>query len=200
MSSTGVKKENAVIGWWKRCCEKHTGITQFIVFFVVCNGVTVLQLILMPVFKWIFGFTSLVTVNFQILQVGHNLDGSPYYIFDYAAGSIASGGGGGLAYFLAVEITLGIAQIVNFISQRRVTFKADGSIWGPLFWYVLAYIIITIGAAALQGVYKTPLYEFLMARMGTGTGTTVADVLTMLINSAISFWVFFPIMKWIFKK
>lgn len=195
-----VKKTNALQLWWKNCCTKYPGITQFIVFFVVCNGVTVLQMLLMPVFKWIFGFTSLVQVNFQILQVGHNLNGSPYYIFDYAAGSIASGGGGGLAYFLAVEITMGIAQIVNFISQRKVTFKSTGSIWKPLFWYVLAYIIITIGAAALQGVYKTPLYEILMQKLGNGTGTTVADVLTMLINSAISFWVFFPIMKWIFKK
>ena len=36
--------------------------------------------------------------------------------------------------------------------------------------------------------------------MGSGTGSTVADVATMLINCMISFWVFYPIMKLIFKQ
>ena len=35
--------------------------------------------------------------------------------------------------------------------------------------------------------------------LGAG-GETIADVITMLINSAISFWVFFPIFKIIFKN
>ena len=35
--------------------------------------------------------------------------------------------------------------------------------------------------------------------MGAG-GETVADVITMIINTAISFWVFFPIFKVIFKQ
>lgn len=55
---------------------------EFLVFFVVCNGVTVLQMILMPVFKWLFGMTPLADTTFQVLQVGQNLNGSPYYVFD----------------------------------------------------------------------------------------------------------------------
>ena len=35
--------------------------------------------------------------------------------------------------------------------------------------------------------------------MGSG-GETIADVVTMIINAAISFWVFFPIFKVIFKQ
>ena len=45
--------------WWKNFAEKHETASQFIVFFILSNGVTVLQLVLMPVFKWIFSFTSL---------------------------------------------------------------------------------------------------------------------------------------------
>lgn len=185
---------------WAGFSKKHPGIAQFLMFFIVCNGVTVLQLILMPFFKWLFGFTSMVDTNFQVLHVGQNVNGSPYYIFDYAAGTIAEGGGGGLAYFMAVEITMAIAQVINFITQRKVTFKATGNVWKAAFWYVLAYIVITIGSAALQGIYKAPLYQFMISRMGSGTGGTVADVITMIINCAISFWVFFPIMKLIFKQ
>ena len=95
---------------------------------------------------------------------------------------------------------MAIAQVINFITQRKVTFKANGNVWKAAFWYVLAYIVITIGSAALQGIYKAPLYQFMISRMGSGTGGTVADVITMIINCAISFWVFYPIMKLIFKQ
>jgi len=185
---------------WNTFKEKHPTAAQFIVFFIISNGVTVLQMIMMPLIKWAFGFTSLVSTNFQVFQIGSNLDGSAYYVFDYAAGSIVEGGGGGLAYFLAVEITLLIAQIINFFLQRNVTFKSNTSVVKAAAWYFIAWVIISIGAAALQGLYKTPIYKFFMDIMGQGVGMTVADVITMLINCCISFWVFFPIMKIIFKQ
>lgn len=194
------KKTNHGISIWERFKEKHPVLAQFIVFFIISNGVTVLQMVLMPLLKFIFDFTSLVSTNFQILPIGQNLDGSAYYVFNYAAGSIVSGGGGGLAYFLAVEITLLIAQIINFFLQRNVTFKSNTSVIKAATWYFIAWVIISIGAAALQGLYKTPIYNLLMDLMGQNAGMTVADIITMIINSAISFWVFFPILKIIFKE
>lgn len=186
---------------WKNFSEKHPTVAQFLIFFIVSNGVTVLQMVLMPAFRKLFGMTSLVDTNFQIWPVGSNVDGSPYYIFNYAAGALGLGGGGGLAYFLAVEIAMGIAQVINFFLQRKVTFKANNSVVKAATWYVIAYIIITIGAAALQGLYKAPIYNLFMNGMKLGGGgETIADVITMLINSAISFWVFFPIFKIIFKE
>lgn len=185
---------------WSRFKEKHPGIAQFAVFFLISNGVTVLQMIMMPLIKYLFGFTSLVSTNFQVFPVGHNLDSSIYYVFDYAKGSIVNGGGGGLAYFLAVEITLLIAQIINFFLQRNITFKSNTSMVKAAVWYIIAWVIISIGAAAMQGLYKSPIYEFFMKLLGQGFGMTVADLITMLINCAISFWVFYPIMKVIFKQ
>jgi putative flippase GtrA len=111
----------------------------------------------------------------------------------------ADGTGGGLAYFLAVQITLAIAQVINFFTQRNITFKSNSSIGKAAFWYVLAYIIITLTAGALQGLYKAPIYRFLIGTM-SAAGETLADIITMIINSAISFWVFFPIFKVIFKN
>ena len=186
---------------WKSFSEKHSTVAQFLMFFVLSNGVTVLQLILMPVFRNLLGMTGLVETNFQIWHIGSNMDGSPFYIFNYAAGEISAGGGGGLAYFLSVEITMGIAQVINFFLQRNVTFKSKSNVGKAAFWYVIAYIIITIGAAALQGLYKAPIYNLFMNTWNMGrTGETIADVITMIINSAISFWVFFPIFKVIFKE
>ncbi|HWT74030.1 MAG TPA: hypothetical protein VN258_04830 [Mobilitalea sp.] len=190
-----------VKGIWGKFKDKHPDMAQFLVFFMLSNGITVLQMLLMPLLKEVFVHTTLVDTNFQIFQVGHNLDGSDYYVFNYSAGSISSGGGGGLAYFLAVQITLGIAQIINFFAQRNITFKSKGNIWKAAFWYVIAYIIISIGAAALQGLYKAPIYQLLMKSWGMGSfGETLADIITMIINCAISFWVFYPIFKIIFKQ
>lgn len=204
MSKTDVKKKGAFSGItniWSNFKTKHPNAAQFLVFFVLSNGITVLQMVLMPLLKNAFEYTNLVGTNFQIFQIGKNFDGSDYFVFNYAAGTIASGGGGGLAYFLAVQITLAIAQIINFFAQRNITFKSNSNIWKAAFWYVVAYILISIGAAALQGLYKAPIYNLLMNTFNMGTfGETLADFITMIINSAISFWVFFPIFKIIFKQ
>jgi putative flippase GtrA len=185
---------------WTSFSERRPGTAQFLMFFLLSNGVTVLQLALMPAFKALFGMTALVDTTFQVMPVGANPDGSQFFIFDYAAGALPEGGGG-LAYFLAVQITLLIAQVINFFAQRNVTFKSNTSVWRAAFWYLVAYIVITFAAAALQGLYKAPIYELLIDTWGLGkTGETAADMVTMIINSALSFWVFFPIFKIIFKR
>jgi putative flippase GtrA len=189
-----------VKGMWNHFKEKHPAISQFVVFFILSNGVTLFQMCLMPLLKSIFAATDIVAIPFQVFPVGHNLDGSPYYIFNYPAGPIATDGtGGGLAYFLAVQITLAIAQVINFFAQRNITFKSKGSISRAAFWYILAYIVITLAVGAFQGIYKAPLYNVLMRSLGS-TGEVLADFITMIINSAISFWVFFPIFKFIFRN
>lgn len=185
---------------WKKFADSHPGMAQFLVFFGISNGVTVLQMIAMPLIKYIFEFTPLIATNFQVMPIGHNLDGSIYYIFDYAKGSMANGGGGGLAYFLAVELTLLLAQVINFFLQRSVTFKSNTGLAKAAFWYFVAWVMISVGAAALQGLYKMPIYGFFMESMGNGAGMMAADIITMLINCVISFWVFFPIMKIIFRQ
>lgn len=193
---------NSIRSAWKNFSDKHPALVQFLFFFVISNAVTLLQLILMPLFKWMFDMTGLVGVNFQIGNVGTNFDGTPYFIFNYAAGKLGvNGGGGGLAYFLAVQITITIAQIINFFLQRNITFKSNSSIAKAAFWYIVAYLIITIGAAALQGLYKAPIYNLFIHTFAMGhLGETLADMIVMLINCTISFWVFFPIFKFIFKK
>jgi putative flippase GtrA len=194
------ENKNVLQEVWERFRKKHPTIVQFLIFYLLSNGVTVLQMILMPILKGIFAGTDFVNITFQIFPIGQNIDGSQYYIFNYASGVIAEDGtGGGLAYFLAVQITLAIAQVINFFAQRNITFKSNGSVGKAAFWYISAYIIITILAGALQGLYKAPIYHFLMLRMGR-TGETLADIITMIINSAISFWVFFPIFRVIFKN
>jgi len=185
---------------WASFAATRPGAAQFFVFTVLSNGITVLQLALMPIFRWIFSFTALAATDFQVLPLGTNEEGSTLYLFDYAAGELPLGGGG-LAYFLAVQITLAIAQFLNFFAQRNITFKSNTNPWIAAAWYTLAYAVITLIAAAAQGLYRAPIYGFMIDTLGWGaTGETVADVITMIINSAISFWVFYPIFKLIFRR
>lgn len=185
---------------WTALSQRRPGLAQFLMFFLLSNGVTALQLVLMPAFRSLFAGTSLVDTNFQALPIGSNADGSRFFIFDYGAGALPAGGGG-LAYFLAVEITLLIAQVINFFAQRNVTFKSNSSVARAASWYVLAYVVITFAAGALQGWYKAPIYRLLITTWGWGArGGTIADIVTMIINSALSFWVFFPIFRVIFRR
>lgn len=185
---------------WASFAEKRPSTAQFAVFFVLSNGITVLQLAMMPILRRAFEGTALIDTAFQIWPVGTNPDGSTYYIFDFAAGALPYGGGG-LAFFLAVQITLLVAQVINFFAQRTITFKSNTSMAKAAMWYAIAYVVITIIAAAALGLYQTPIYTLLIETWGWGaTGETIADVLVMIINSAISFWVFFPIFKVIFKR
>jgi len=185
---------------WSSFAAKHPVLAQFLVFSGVSIGVTILQLVLMPLLRAAFAHTALVNTSFQVLRVGSNVDGSPHFLFDYAAGALPDGGGG-LAYFLAVEITPLIAQVINFFAQRNITFRSTSSMTKAAAWYALAYILITFAAAALQGWYKAPFYQLLIVTWGWGsTGENVADVVSMLINTALSFVVFFPIMRLVFKN
>ncbi len=191
----------AIKTWWGRFQLDHPELSKFSMFFLLSNGVTVLQLAMMPIVRWGFdSFTDLADTGFQALPIGSDVDGGQYYMFDYAAGPLPDGGGG-LSYFLSVQITLLIAQVLNFFLQRNITFKSNTSIWVAAGWYAFAYVVITFIAAAAQGFYKAPIYDFFMNGMGWGaTGQVVADVLTMIINAAISFWVFYPIFKLIFRQ
>jgi hypothetical protein len=185
-------------GAWRRFEETRPAAAELALFTLISMGMTVLQLALMPVLKWAFGLTSLVGTTFQVLPVSTNADGSSSFIVDYAAGALPDGGGG-LAYFLAVQITLLVAQVVNFFLQRHVTFKSTSNVWRAAAWYALAYVVITFLAAWLQGFYKDPVYQWMIGRWGA-TGEAGADVATMIINALISFVVFFPILKIIFRK
>lgn len=53
----------------------------------------------------------------------------------------------------------------------------------------------------MREIHKAPVYAFFIDTLGWGgAGGTAADMLTVIINAAISFWVFFPIFEVIFRQ
>jgi ABC-type multidrug transport system fused ATPase/permease subunit len=189
---------------WGKFKGKYPNIAQFLVFFMLSNGVTILQMLMFAVLNdAILANTELVNKNFQIWNIfgAKNFDGSTYYMFDYAAGKTSENGGGGLAFFLSMQITLALAQVINFFAQRNITFKHKGNAWYAAMWYAIAYVIISLVSAAALGIYKAPLYNLFINILNWGSfGQQVANIVVWIITCAISFWVFFPIFRVIFKN
>lgn len=199
--------------WWHR----HYKIAEFISYFMVGNFITIIQFIVLPLLQLIFKNTNLINIDFHFIgpiggaqRVAKVLpDGvkiyDPYYVFNFTGGKVGEYvyreingvagmylGHGGLAYFLAMFITLIIAQVLTFIMQRNVTFKSDGNIPRAVFWFVIATIVITIGQNVLYAFYQPWIYGLL--------GDSLGGVFASFLQALISFWVFFPIFKVIFPR
>lgn len=178
---------------WNRFKTKHPELSTFIVFFISSNIVTIIQMVLQIILSNILESTNLVNINFQYLPVPgatNFVTGEQYYIFDFKAGEA-----GGLAFFLATYITIGIAQVINFFLQRNVTFKSKTNPWIAALWYLLAFVAITLISSALLGLYKKPIFDLFGSSL-----EWLANIVVVLINCGISFWVFYPIFKIIFPK
>ena len=214
MSRTGKQ------GPWQavvRCWKAHPRIAQFITYLMVGNLATVVQLVLIPVLQPILGSTSLVNVDLYLFgpigdpqtmttvtAVGQTVSGlNPYYVFNFTGGPVntlvtrtlngITGSyltHGGVAYFLATFIPLILSQVVSFFLQRKVTFKSSGNIAWQAMWYFAAFLVITVGANALYGIYQPWLYSTL--------GEAIGGLIAAFLQCCIAFWVFFPIMKLIF--
>lgn len=178
---------------WNKFKTKHPELSTFIVFFISSNIVTIIQMVLQIILSNILESTNLVNINFQYLPVPgatNFVTGEQYYIFDFKAGEA-----GGLAFFLATYITIGIAQVINFFLQRNVTFKSKTNPWIAALWYLLAFVAITLISSALLGLYKKPIFDLFGSSL-----EWLANIVVVLINCGISFWVFYPIFKIIFPK
>ena len=55
MDAGMMKSQNVLSKVWVSFQKAHPAIAEFLVFFIVCNGVTVLQMILMPMLKEMLG-------------------------------------------------------------------------------------------------------------------------------------------------
>ena len=178
---------------WNRFKTKHPELSTFIVFFISSNIVTIIQMVLQIILSNILESTNLVNINFQYLPVPgatNFVTGEQYYIFDFKAGEA-----GGLAFFLATYITIGIAQVINFFLQRNVTFKSKTNPWIAALWYLIAFVAITLISSALLGLYKKPIFDLFGSSL-----EWLENIVVVLINCGISFWVFYPIFKIIFPK
>ena len=151
--------------------ERHPDLWEFILFNVLSNVSTITRFVMTwvgtAVFVSALGFTQ----------------GFSFLIFDYS--SAGSGGLGGFLTFLVAEV---LAQVVNFVVQKRWVFKSDAdfSKAAPRF-AVLACVIVVVNLVLPGRV--TALCQDL--GMASGVAATVASVVNTLLAVVVSY----PLLK-----
>lgn len=110
-----------------------------------------------------------------------------WWILNYTAGT-----GGGLGGFLATAVSYLVGQAVNFVIQRRVTFRANNS---------------TAGSGALYAVFITALWFFqvyiigvLMHALRPSLGESWGDLVAKIATMFLCFLISFPMNKFVIMR
>ena len=189
--------------WWGRTwggfAEKHPKAAKWIreggLFVIVSNLITVMKYFILQGLP--SAVENLEDVEFgwpgiPVSLFGGNFD---WNIFGYAvkyndAGQVIVGGG--LGYFIAYMIAMGIGEIINFPIQKNFVFRSKGNLGKQIVWYVIAFIIINCIVNSINCVW--------VAVAGLFVPDFVYNIGTTVLNGGISMIIFFFVNKIIFPE
>ena len=199
-------KENRFINWWKdkwnNFSTKHPKIAkslkQFLYFLVFSYGVTFWQYLVMLFLPHLLGI-KLASQEFiwPSVTLWTWSDGTPavFGIFNepvlYENGQVIIGGG--LGNFIAFEIAVFTAQVINFPLQRNITFKSKGNPFYQALWYFIGWVLISLFVNALWGFVN-------MFMIHWNVIPALSNILKTMITGGLSFIIFFFIFKIIFPE
>lgn len=202
--------QNAFVAFWQRIwrwwqgvwygfSEKHVKLAGWIYkiafFFIFSMSVTVLQYIGFVALPYAFGLdlagTEFMWPNLKLTTIDGkdicwNILG--YNVSRNAAGEVIIGGG--LGYFLAYEITVFIAQCINFPLQRNITFRSHGNPWWQAMWYFIGWVLVSLFCNAINGLWM-PFAELYVP-------AAVYNLLVTFVTGGVSMVIFFFIFLIIF--
>ena len=190
------------LGVWGKFSIKHPKLSKIIyqvtMFWVFSMGVTVWQYLLMLFLPYAFGIElagtewgwpaikCLVGTKYEF---AFNLLGSN--VAKNAAGEVIIGGG--LGGFIAFEIAVFTAQVINFPLQRNITFKSHGNVWWQMMWYFIAWVIISLICNGINSAWEGFAISW-------GLPDALYKILTTVITGGVSMVVFFFVFKIIFPE
>ena len=185
-------------GGWSAFAQKHPAAAKWIreggLFVIVCNLVTVLKYFILQFLP--YAFTDLASVEFgwpdiPITLFGQTFDWNIFgYAVKYEAGEIVAGGG--LGYFAAYMIAMGIGEIINFPIQKNFVFRSKGNLGKQIAWYVAAFIIINCIVNSINCIWVAVAGQFVPG--------WVYNIGTTVLQGGISMVIFFFVNKIIFPE
>ena len=185
--------------FWNNFAEKHPKAAKWIreggLFVIVSNLITVMKYFILQGLP--YAFESLKDVEFgwpgiPVSLFGVNFD---WNIFGYAVKYNDAGQaivGGGLGYFIAYMIAMGIGEIINFPIQKNFVFRSKGNLGKQIAWYVLAFIVINCIVNSINCVW--------VAVAGLFVPDFIYNIGTTILNGGISMVIFFFVNKIIFPE
>jgi putative flippase GtrA len=153
--------------------ETHKNKYQMIVYTLVSLVTTVVELISFSLFNYVL-FTSLSNQSFTLGFINYSVEN------------------GGLTIFLSISISFLIAQVFNFIMQRKKTFQANNHVFYSAILYTFMILIIFVLQMWLPPLLRGPLSEVM--------STNLADFIAKNMMMTLAFIIQFPINKWVIMK
>lgn len=192
----------AWLGVWYGFSDKHPKLSgwvyKIVFFFAFSMGVTIWQYLVMTFLPYVFGGLAEVSFIWPKVQLGDLVDpnGDPLFfaIFNEPAKMVDGKyvATAGLSNFLAFEIAVFTAQIINFPLQRNITFKSKGNPVVQAIWYFIGWVLISIFVNAIWGIivpFVRDLWQWPSA---------VWNLLKTFITGGVSMIIFFFIFLIIF--
>ena len=99
---------------------------------------------------------------------------------------------GGLAFTLANLTAIVFGECINFPLQRNLVFLSKGNVAYQIFWYVIAFCVITCIVNSINCVW--------VAVGGAFVPMAVYNIVTVVLNGGISMVIFFFVNKIIFPE
>ncbi|MCR5102174.1 MAG: GtrA family protein [Butyrivibrio sp.] len=150
----------------KKWISSHPGSWQFIKFNIFANFATVANFVSMWIFTT-FIFKGLSDIPFK------------FWLFDYTTPESLM-----LTGFISFLLATTIGQIVNYIVQRKVTFKSNADFSKSIPKYIVMVIAIVIISTALPGKSQEMLAHIGLPESILPFG---ANLINLVVQVVISF-------------
>lgn len=158
----------------KKWMDKHPDFVQFVKYALFSGFASVVE------------FSVFAVMNFLVFAKLKGVD-FVWWILHYEADT-----GGGLGGFLSIICAYCAAQVFNFFIQRKKTFHSDNDPVRSGILYAIMVIAVWVFQVWFCGVLMTAFREPL--------GRTFGDILAECINMALSFWIQYPINKYVIMR
>ena len=193
------KKQNAFMAWWMpkwRGFEaknpKLAKLVYKVFYFIVFSmGVTIIQFLILLFLPGLLGKDLAAREAMWPTGVEFDLLGSHVKwcligaeVLRDSAGNVIIGGGLGAA--IANWVAPFIAQCINFPLQRNITFKSHGNVAFQIFWYFVAWVLISLITGGLTNLFKPVIVDHL----GTGVFSLIQTVIIGGVSMVVMFFVF----------
>lgn len=185
---------------WGSFQRDHPRITkwicQIVYFFVFSMAVTVFQYLVFTFMPSILGKELAGTefmwpqIPMKLFDVDFTWSILGYNVLHDVGGEVLVGGG--LGYFISYETGSLLAQCINFILQRNITFKSRGNPFYQAAWYFLAWVVISLVCNGFNNLW--------MPVASVYVSPSVYNLLVTVITGGVSMVIFFFVFKIIFPE
>jgi putative flippase GtrA len=157
----------------KKSLNERKGLWEFIKFTSVSLVTSLVEITIFSLLNYVI-FVSLSSIDFKL------------GLLDYSVIN------GGLSAFLSFGISYILAQIFNFIVQRKVTFKANNQVVSSAIMYTVMIVSIFMLQIWIPSLIFLPISNLV--------GSNLAGLIIKSMMMFLAFVIQFPINKFVIMK